>query len=651
MNLQEAFAEDGPLAAKTENFRHRPQQLEMATRVAQACRDSSAALLEAGPGTGKTFAYLVPLLAQLQQPDQAAVISTSTRSLQDQLFLRDLPGLIAAMGTEVRVRMLKGRRNYLCKLRIEQALRQGELDLQESGSDRRVRSELAHIAEYERRSADGDIAGIDRVRQFSPVWKMATSTAENCPQHSCPHYDGCHVYRARRQARTAQILVVNHSVLISDMALRQEGGTSLLPDNVAAVVFDEAHELPDMLIEHLAGIVDTGRLQQDAAELLALAEVADDKGLASSLAAAAAAAATVLSSASSDWPPALTMADAAGSPGFMAALAELRARLEDVVQQAAGLSGRRELQARLEAFAAKRAILLAGVLEGPQAGMNWLEVGRERIVVKSAPADIDRMFAEQVMAGRTVVFTSASLATAGSFAPFCRRMGLDETAAVSGCWESPFDFDSNARLLLPAGMPDPNSGEFGGRVAAIAETLCQASRGRAFVLLSTRRAMHHVGSALRDSLGRKYKVLLQGETHTARLLRSFTADEGRFKVLVGTRTFWQGIDIPGAGLSLVIIDKIPFQPPDDPILKLLAEKLPAGESCFNVLQLPNAALPLKQAAGRLLRSESDRGLLVICDPRLAGRGYGGKILASLPPMPRISDVDAARRFLSDSVPD
>ena len=646
MDLQEAFAEDGPLAAKTENYRHRPQQLEMATRVAEACQNTSIALLEAGPGTGKTFAYLVPLLAQ----GETAVISTSTRSLQDQLFSRDLPALAAALGATVKVCMLKGRRNYLCKLRIEQALRQGELELQSGDAqDRAMRSELAHVDDYERRTEDGDIAGIGRVRQFSPVWKMVTSTAENCLQHNCPHYDGCYVYRARRQAREAQMVVVNHSVVISDMALRREGAPSLLPEKFSALVFDEAHELPDMLIEHLAEILDTGALEQDAGELLASPDFADEEEIASALAAAGQAASAVLQSAPGDWPAALTMAEASDAAGFMEALAVLHARLEGVVQLAAGFSGQKGMSARLEAFAGKRASLLGRILETPQAGMDWVENGRGRVVIKSAPADIEQIFASQILEKRTVVLTSAALATAGSFAPFCKRLGIDETGTCTGQWESPFDFQRNSQLLLPPDMPDPNSEDFSRKVVEIAADLCRASRGRAFVLLSTRRAMHYAGKSLRSRLGKQYEVLLQGEDHTARLLRSFTADAGSMKVLVGTRTFWQGIDIPGSGLSLVIIDRIPFQPPDDPILKLLGEKLADGESQFGMLQLPAAALPLKQAAGRLLRTESDRGLLVICDPRLKSRGYGKQILASLPPMPEVRDLDAARKFLSDTI--
>ncbi|MCY4324433.1 MAG: ATP-dependent DNA helicase, partial [Betaproteobacteria bacterium] len=527
MDLQEAFAEDGPLAAKTAGYRHRPQQLEMATRVADACQSQSIALLEAGPGTGKTFAYLVPLLGR----GDVAVISTSTRSLQDQLFSRDLPALVAALSANVKVRMLKGRRNYLCKQRIEQAQQQGELAF-ESNSDRRIDSELAKIAAYEQRSEDGDIAGIEGVRQFSPVWKMVTSTAENCLQNECPHYDNCHVYRARRQAKEAQIVVVNHSVVISDMALRREGGAGLLPEKFSALVFDEAHELPDMLIAHLAEMIDTAALAQDAGELLASPQLAGEEQISKTIKAVGNAAQAVLASAPRDWPASLTMAEVAGQSGFMAALAVLRDCLQEVAELSEQLSATKELAARLKTFVGGRAALLERVVDAPQTGMNWLENGRERIIIKSAPADIEQLFADQILAKRTVVFASAALATAGSFAPFCRRLGIDEASACTGQWESPFDFQRNSQLLLPADMPQPNSEDFAHKVIEIATDLCQASDGRAFLLLSTRRAMHHAGKSLRNRLGKRYQVLVQGEAHTARLLERFTADAGRMKVLV-----------------------------------------------------------------------------------------------------------------------
>ena len=645
MNLQEAFAAGGPLATGVKGYCQRPQQFAMATKVAAACEKASVALLEAGPGTGKTFAYLMPLLQQRLK----TVVSTSTRSLQDQLFSRDLPTLSRVLGAPVKVRMLKGRRNYLCKHRLEQALRQGELDLHSGDSGKR-QGELARIADYEQHSSDGDIAGIEKIRQSSPVWRMVTSTAENCLQHNCQHYDNCHVYRARRQAREAQIVIANHSVVLADMVLRGEGAASLLPDDLDAIVFDEAHELPDLLVEHLAELIDTGTLERNVAELLADPQLESEPEAAAAVAAMGQAARAVLEAAPEDWPASLTMTDATASDSFMWALAALRDRLEELRQMSAGGQIQQNLAARLTALSARSAELLARIIESPQAGLIWVENGRERIGIKCAPADIDQIFARQMLENRAVIFTSAALATAGSFSAFCRRMGIDEAAADSGQWESPFDFQRNSLMLLPPGMSDPNGRDFDRQVVEICEQLCKASRGRAFVLLSTRKAMHYVGNSLRSRLGDDYRILLQQEKHSAELIRMFTSDEGKFKVLVGTRTFWQGIDIPGAGLSLVIIDRIPFQPPDDPVLRLLGQQLAEGENQFKVLQLPPAALLLRQAAGRLLRSESDCGLLVICDPRLEGRSYGAKILASLPPMPRVRDVKLAQQFLSDTIP-
>ncbi len=614
----------------------------MAACVAEACSGKGTALLEAGTGTGKTFAYLVPLL----QLGIRTVVSTSTRGLQDQLFARDLPALQKALAKPVATRLLKGRSNYICKQRLQDALQQQELELEGSGSEARRRSELERIAAHEENSADGDTAGVRGISQASPVWRLATSTSDNCLRRECDFFRNCHLYRARSNALSGEVIVVNHSVVFSDMVLREEGGTALLPD-YDAVVFDEAHELPDMLIQNLAESVDSKAVKAEVEQFLAGSQ--DDAQSEEHQAAAAVSqcCANLAESVPLSWPASLTLAEAVGNEGFLHALVRLRDALEDLHVASAAKYGEQDgMGEGLAQYAERRARLLHDAIDGSASALAWVEITKKRVCLRSAPENVSELFAQQVLAGRAAIFTSASMSVDGSFEGFRARLGIGP--ARESRWESPFDFQGNSRLLLQPQLPDPSREreEFDTAVASVAADLCRASRGRAFVLLSSRRAMDLAGKKLRRALGREYEVLVQGQAPPAILLKSFLRDGGPPKVLVGTRTFWQGVDIRGAALSLVVIDRIPFQSPGDPILNLLSQRLPDGpERMFEMLQLPHAATLLKQAAGRLLRSESDCGVLAICDPRLLQKGYGAKILASLPPMPQIGRLDEAAQFL------
>ena len=630
-SLDEVFGPRGPLARTLPGFTPRRSQLAMASRVALAFENRAPLVVEAGTGTGKTFAYLVPALLS----GRRVLISTGTRTLQDQLFNKDLPLVAGAIGVPARVALLKGRSNYLCSYRLKQ------LGGQKSLAGTRDRT-LARVERWAGVTKTGDLAEVPDLGDAHPLWPQITSTRDNCLGSRCADIGRCHVVEARRKAIEADIVIVNHHLLLADLALKEDGFGDLL-GSADAVVLDEAHQIPDLATQFFGT-----RFGSRQAELMvrdARQELVQTRAPASTLAvelgavekALAALAEILRATPRPDWLTADTpLADAAGE--LSGSLRELAAALNEYSREPgfAQCSARgTELAARLDAV----------VHAEENEGARSVELTQRGFVVSLLPFDIAARFAQLAGGTRAAwVFTSATLSVGEDFAHFTSRLGLNdaETLAIP----SPFDFETQALLYLPAQLPDPSAATHTNAVVDAAVPLIEASAGGAFVLFTSHRALQRAAQLMRDrwtELG-DFPLLVQGEAPREQLLRRFR--ESGNAVLLGTASFWEGVDVKGDALRLVIIEKLPFSSPDDALTKARIEHLKAsGGNAFREYQLPEAALALKQGVGRLIRSETDRGVVVICDPRLVDKPYGRVFRASLPPMPVTRVAADAEKFL------
>lgn len=636
--IEVALGPGGRLAAAIPGFVHRPQQHEMALAVARAIEEKAVLLAEAGTGTGKTFAYLLPALLS----GRKVIVSTGTKTLQDQLFHRDLPRLKAALKIPVRTALLKGRQNYVCHYHLERNLAHGRFTTAEDAALLRL------IARFAQHTVSGDKAECADVPEASFVWTFATSSRDNCLGQDCPHWQECFLMKARRAAQEAECVVVNHHLFFSDLVLRDEGVGGLLPE-ADLVVFDEAHQLPELAAvffgESLAS-TQCFELVRDA-RVEALVAAPDFRPLREAIDAFDKAVKDLRLSLPAEtlrWPRQQALEQAAG---FESALQTLTASAAALREALASQQERSEDLQRLAARAEALERLLAQWGEGEERFVHWVEAVGTRLALHRTPIEAGPAFSRLIGGGeRAWVMTSATLAVAGSFAHFRRDLGLfeEEFPVREGIWSSPFDYRQRALLLVPREIPEPGSPQHLPMVESLSERLIRAAEGRAFVLCTSLKAMQRLGEGLRSRLGDDYTVLMQGEGARHALLERFRATPRA--VLVGSQSFWEGVDVAGEALSLVIIDKLPFAPPDDPVLAARIERLrKAGQSPFALLQLPRATIQLKQGAGRLIRSESDRGVLCICDPRMVTRGYGKILWSSLPPMRRTREVRRAEDFL------
>jgi ATP-dependent DNA helicase DinG len=641
-----AFAGSGPLAAADENYAEREVQQRFAQAVASAIDDRAALVAEAGTGVGKTFAYLVPLLLS----GRRSLVSTATKSLQDQLFLRDLPRLIDALGVPVRVALLKGRSSYLCLHRLQQA-RQGE-----AASDRFAMRALARVEAWAPATKSGDLAEIEGLDERSPVIPLVTSTRDNCLGSDCPQFAPCHVVKARREAMAADLVVINHHLFFADMALRDTGMAELLP-SVEAVVFDEAHQLSDAGVQFLGLTLGSAQLIDFARDLAAVG-LAQARGLAdwSLLAGGVEHAARELRLAAAG--PLrevramlkLRWSERASQQPFidaLAMLAESASEAQQALQAAIDIGpdlGR--LAERASAIAAAAATFAA---DGAADYVRWIDLATHSVRLVESPLDIRELMTEQrAKVEKTWIFTSATLGDDDRLSWFTRSAALEDARTLR--LGSPFDYASHARLYVPAKFPKPNEPGHPVAVAELAARCAAALGGRTFVLTTTLRALPLVAQTLRDGLDAagapQVEVLVQGSGPKRALLQSFLS--ARAAVLVGSQTFWEGIDVPGDALQCVLIDKLPFPPPNDPLIEARVRKLEAeGRNPFDECFVADAAVSLKQGAGRLVRSETDRGLLVVCDPRMLRMPYGRRLIAALPPMARASEESDALRWLAE----
>ena len=644
--IDKAFAADGALARALPSFTPREQQLEMARSIYEAVRNNQVLVAEAGTGTGKTFAYLVPALLA----GGKVIISTGTKTLQDQLFNRDLPNVRDALKVPVSIALLKGRANYVCPYHLERNARDGRFATPQDAADLRAITRFALI------TSSGDKAECSDVREDSPAWLAATSTRDNCLGQDCPKVKDCFVLAARRNAMEADVVVVNHHLFFADVMLRDEGMGELLPA-CNAVIFDEAHQLPETASLFFGETVSTAQVLELARDTRSetLAGARDCRALIDATRTLEKAARDLRLVFGADGAR-MSHAQALEAAGFSAAvdalgdnLGEFRSVLETQAERSEGLANclRRtdEIDERLTRWQSP---------EDPKM-IRWVEVFSQSLALNTTPLNVSGVFKRQLEAQpRAWVFTSATLAVGKDFAHYCNELGLSwlEPPPHTAVWGSPFDYGEQAMLYAPADMPDPNHPDYSDAVARAALPLIRASRGRAFVLCTSLRAMKRIHAALQQAIEAEsldLPMLLQGEGSRTELLDRFRRMGNA--VLVASQSFWEGVDVPGDALSLVIIDKLPFAPPDDPVLSARIEHLQrSGLNPFMHYQLPRTVINMKQGAGRLIRTERDRGLLCICDPRMIGKPYGKVVWRSLPPMRRTRVEAEAVAFLASLPP-
>jgi ATP-dependent DNA helicase DinG len=640
LEVERFFSEQSPLAAEVAAFRPRTQQREMALAVAEAIRDNAILVVEAGTGTGKTFAYLVPALLA----GGKVIISTGTKNLQDQLFQKDLPMVRDALKAPVSVALLKGRANYVCHYHLART---------ESDGLFKTREDIKHLGKiksYAKVSDSGDKSGLADVPENAPIWMQVTSTRDNCLGQECPNHKECFVLKARTEAMKADIVVVNHHLFFADVMLRDEGVAELLPA-CNTVIFDEAHQLPetaslffgeslsttllldlarDTRIEAAAGAKDFAPLPKACDEM---DKAARDLRLVFK---------------KEGRMPALALDSFKDWHGALKTLGEKLAQLNGLLEKQAERSeGLENCWQRTQALAQQLSKWQKG--DEPDQ-VRWLEVFHHSLQLNTTPLSIADIFEKQIGgSARAWIFTSATLAVKQDFSHYQGEMGL--LKAKTACWDSPFNYAEQALLYVPANLPEPNSEGYTEAVVQAALPLIEASKGRAFLLFTSLRAMqlaHEILQAEFDRRGWDYPLLLQGEGSRNELLTRFRSLGNA--VLLGSQSFWEGVDVRGEALSLVIIDKLPFAPPDDPVLAArIAQISKQGRNAFMEYQLPRAIITLKQGAGRLIRDETDRGVLMICDPRLISKPYGKRIWQSLPPMKRTRDEAEAVAFFNASL--
>ncbi len=640
--LNQVFGPEGPLARLIDRYRPRQSQVEMAEAVARVVADGGILVAEAGTGTGKTFAYLVPaLLSGLQ-----VLVSTGSRNLQDQLFLKDLPLLLKALRRPVQVAQLKGRGNYLCHYRLEQTL---AADMMRSESELH---DLTRVRRWTDVTEVGDVAEMAELPENWWGWPALTSTEDSCLGQSCPFVNDCFLLKARRRAQEADLVVINHHLLCADWALREDGLGELLPE-AAAVVVDEAHQFAEIAARFLGDSVSSRQIQElirDAAVELQQAELASPPTQQALL---------YLKQRLDRVQGVFARAPGRGAgveleafPEVMDCLQQLRQALAAVNDALAPLAGAshglelcwqrsQRLGGRLEKWVAGE---WADAPEEPE-WVRWFDAGQRRFALHATPLDVAGSFGGyRKTSGAAWVFTSATLSVAGRFDHFLDQLGLTEKSAETRLWPSPFDYARQALFYLPPGMPAPSASDYTSRVAAAVRPVLHASGGRAFLLFTSHRALAEAAGLLEDL---PFPLLVQGQAPKAVLLARFR--ELGNAVLLGTSSFWEGVDVPGSALACVVIDKLPFAAPSDPVFQAkLASLRRRGHHPFPDYQVPAAAITLKQGAGRLIRGSGDRGVLVLCDPRVTGKAYGKVFLESLPPMPVTRDLTDVERFYADS---
>ncbi len=652
--VDQAFAPDGVLSRMVHAFHPRAGQIEMAQAIARTIEEGGALVVEAGTGVGKTFSYLVPALLS----GTRVLLSTATKTLQDQLFARDLPALVLALALPLRTALLKGRGSYLCLHRLDMARQDPSM------SDRTLARTLGKIEQWAQVTRSGDLAELSGLDERSPVLPHVTSTRDNCLGAQCPRLRACHVNQARREALAADVVVINHHLFFADLAVRESGMAELLP-SVQTVVFDEAHQLNETGLQFLGRQLSTAQVIDCAHDLLAVG-LAQARGLGEwqQLAARMDRSARDLRMLAGRMPAGSRMRwsdtapDQIAGDAWQAALDAVRAACvlaQGAVKPVADTSPDFDrLIERLNTLALHAELFLQ---PRDPASVRWIDVGVQLRLIES-PLDIAQAVEHKLLRTdsaepnqRAWIFTSATLGDDPQLRWFTEPCGLTGARIVRV--ESPFDYAHQAAVYVPRQMVKPADPAHSAQVAALVARLAGTLGGRTLVLTTTLRALRAISEDLQrrfDASG-TIQVLVQGQGPKRELmdrLRSAVDDSGPGCILVASASFWEGIDVPGDALQMVVIDKLPFPPPNDPLVEARAGRLEAqGRSAFNDYFIPEAAVALKQGAGRLVRRETDRGVLVVCDTRLSSMGYGRRLLAALPPMRRIGDEQELLALLQD----
>ncbi|MBI3284538.1 MAG: ATP-dependent DNA helicase [Burkholderiales bacterium] len=643
--VEQLFGLSGPLSASVNGYSPRLAQTEMAKAIANAIAGQTTLLAEAGTGTGKTYAYLIPALLW----GGKVIVSTGTKNLQDQLFLRDIPTIKKVLKAPVSVALLKGRANYLCHYHLERTLQNGRL------SSREDVGYLRDIARFVKTTSSGDKAELARVPENASVWSLVTSTKDTCMGSECQYYQDCFVMKARKEAQQADVVVVNHHLFFADVALKDTGIAELLP-SANTVIFDEAHQLPETATLFFGETVSTSQVLELCRDVLAegLSHARDGAEWAKLVAPVERAARDLRLAFPQEFVR-LAIDQIAVSSPFFETLETLKSCMQDMI---AVLEKQAERAETLEQCRA-RAILLNEQLHNwngaPDAKTQskqkegdyvlWVEAFSTSLQLHRTPLSIAPIFNKQREGvPRTWIFTSATMAVKNDFSHYVSQMGLwDEPAHT---WPSPFNYQEQGYLYVPTGMPEPNSRDYSDAVLDAALPVIEAAGGRTFLLCTTLKAVKHSAERLRAEFqqrGLNFPLFVQGDAGRTELLDRFRAAGNG--VLIGSQSFWEGVDVRGEALSLVIIDKLPFAPPDDPVLSArIAAMEKKGLNGFVHHQLPEAIINLKQGAGRLIRDEGDKGVLMICDPRLISKPYGKRIWQSLPSFARTRELGEVLAF-------
>lgn len=632
--ITDAFSPEGTLSQNIHGFRPRDAQLEMAQAVGRAVKFAKSAVIEAGTGTGKTFAYLVPALLS----GKKTIISTGSKNLQDQLFNRDLPTIQKALKYKGKVALLKGRANYLCLERLDQVIAMGVV------GDKSVLADLAKVRKWHTGTKTGDLSECITIAEDSPILPQLVSTAESCLGSDCPNYKECYVVQARRKALEADVVVVNHHLFCADMAVKETGFGELIPD-AELIIFDEAHQLPDIASQYFGQSLTSRQLfdickdsnivyRTELKDLAQLGKASDH-----------------LQKVVQDFRLLLGDGNKRGNlreilqdPKVVEGFAKLNENIDflsEVVKKSLGRS--ETLDKIFERLAEVKAQLKRLGNTSVVGYCYWYEINGRSFGLHITPLTVADKFGEQMRANQVGwIFTSATLEVGGKFDHFCQRLGIENAEQM--VLQSPFDYARQSLLCVPRYLPDTNKSHTLTELGQLLKPVIEANNGRCFLLCTSYFMMRGLADFLREQSS--LSVLLQGETSKSRLLEKFVAEPN--SVLVATQSFWEGIDVRGDALSLVIIDKLPFTAPDEPLLKARMEdcKLQGGDP-FNDIQIPEAVITLKQGVGRLIRDVTDRGAVIICDSRLVMRQYGSTFLKSLPPSKRTRDLAKVLTFLKE----
>ncbi|RQO36180.1 helicase [Herminiimonas sp. KBW02] len=642
--IDQLFGVDSPLGHAVGAFRPRQSQTEMAKAIAHAISNQSTLIAEAGTGTGKTFAYLVPALLW----GGKVIVSTGTKNLQDQLYLRDIPSVRKALNAPVSVALLKGRANYVCHFHLERTLQNGRL------TSRDDVGHLREISRFMKTTSSGDKAELSKVPETASIWNLVTSTRDTCMGAECQYYQDCFVMKARKEAQQADVVVVNHHLFFADVALKDTGVAELLP-SANTIIFDEAHQLPDTATLFFGDTISTSQVLELCRDVLAegLSHARDGADWAATVTPVERAARDLRLTFPQDIVR-LAVNQIAPSSTFFPALETLKDQLDNMIAVLQKQAERADTIEQCRVRALELAMRLDAwnkpqtedVIIGQECVL-WVEAYSTSLQLHRTPLSIAPIFNKQREGvPRSWIFTSATLAVKNDFNHYSAQMGLWDEPAQS--WPSPFEYGEQGLLYVPTSLPQPNSPEYTDAVIDAALPVIEAAGGGAFLLCTTIRAVNRAAERLREEFERRklpFPLMVQGEAGRTELLDRFRAAGNA--VLIGSQSFWEGVDVRGDALSVVIIDKLPFSPPDDPVLAARIEALERkGLNGFMHHQLPAAIINLKQGAGRLIRDERDKGVLMICDPRLISKPYGKRIWQSLPPFKRTRELAVVQDFFS-----